>query len=464
MSVSEKAAPGASVRVQAATPPPLNAPAATSPSLKALANVATKATSPISSISKVAKLQTYLPTGTWITFTALQTLAFSLSPDVPPNGSRNCNTSQLLALSVFVGLSGIFALVAPFIKNFVLDATGAIAFPAPSGARVPERVRDNVTGAFFPYRTPEGHYVWPLIQAADKGDLVRDGEYVGIVVFDKKFEFSVASEKWWRRLFRSKTTSTPVDLVPRADNDAPSDPSFVAPRDNSIDSEIQDHVPLLTPHWSHVINKQQQYLAFTKQTFLHAFVSVSAFAALALMNTQVSGCFYPGLPDWVPVVVQVITLTVISGVAAFLVDDPNETTLPAPTVPEPDPTPASLQTFASGGGGAVLPNVVAPIPAALQPFTANIPTNLQALALMVIWVRAGASAVQSQSSLATNEGKIQPQPKAPSVPTLSQTPTRRAPAPQTAQAPDAQATIRATGPIPQASRVAPPGRSPQALS
>lgn len=459
MSLSEKGAPQASVRVQAASPPPAVATTVTTASPKP--NAATNTSiSPITSISKVAKLQTYLPTGTWITFTALQTLAFSLSPDVPPNGSRNCNTSQLLALSVFVGLSGLFALVAPFIKNFVLDAAGAIAFPAPSGAVVPERVRDNATGATFPYRTPEGHHVWPLIQAADKGDWVRDGEYIGIVVFDKKFEFTVASETGWRRLFRSRKTPTPVDLVPREDNDAPSDPSFVAPRDNSIDSEIQDHVPLLTPHWSYELNQQRQYLAFTNQTFLHAFVSVCAFAALALMNTQVSECFYPGLPDWVPVVVQVLTLAVVSGVAAFLVDDPNEATLPAPSVPPADPSPAALQTFATGGGGAVLPNVVRPVPATLQPFTANIPASLQPLVIMVIWVRAGpgkAGLTQSQSSIATKEGKPQTQTPAQSQNASPRVPAAPAPTPvRTPVAPtaDTQATIRGTGVSALAGRLA----------
>lgn len=123
-----------------------------------------------------------------------------VSAGVPPSGARNCNDSQRIALTVFAALAALFALAQPFLKTFLRDASGRhIVYPPPSGVAVADTVD---AGVVFPYRTERRHVVWPAVRAAPDGRLalVRDGQYIKVLVLDKSCTFRVRTQSRFSRI------------------------------------------------------------------------------------------------------------------------------------------------------------------------------------------------------------------------------------------------------------------------
>ncbi|KZV90974.1 hypothetical protein EXIGLDRAFT_719805 [Exidia glandulosa HHB12029] len=295
----------------------------------------------LSPLTNISKLQTYLPTGTWITFTALQTLAFALSPSVEPLPGRNCNNSEFVALIVFTALSAVFAAVQPLVKSFVLDDKNCILYPPPVGVKISDTAHDDITGATFPYRDTSQRVLWPYPDPAftakkpNDRRWTRQGSYVLVMVFHKDVQFIVGDEGWLSKLVaRFKPSKNIGSLLPRMSDD---DPALMNPPVHTpatIAGELK-HLPTLKPHWSGMMNgPKTQYVDFSRQAFLHSLVSVTSFLALSLLSTQVTGCFYPSIPDWTPIVVQVVVLAVVSALACFFVDD--RAADPKPCLPDAD--------------------------------------------------------------------------------------------------------------------------------
>lgn len=102
---------------------------------------------------------------------------------------------------------------------------------------------------------------------------------------------------------------------------------------------------------------------------------------------QVAGCLYPGLTDWVPVVAQVATLVLISGVACFFVDDRAASpTQQQPTTGAPQSTSTSPQLSKTESSAAPDDGSDAvSIDVQLDP---DVPPLLAHLVADVLWVRA----------------------------------------------------------------------------
>ena len=119
------------------------------------------------------------------------------SPDQAPPQSNDpahqssCNEDQRIALIVVLVLCLATAVGTAFVKTFVLDSTCTrIVYPPPHGARVPRRVTDPVSRATFPYKMPNGNWIWPVSSAGC--EWVRKDERLQV------FEFKEDKRVWVR--------------------------------------------------------------------------------------------------------------------------------------------------------------------------------------------------------------------------------------------------------------------------
>lgn len=288
----------------------------------------TESLSAMSTVSKLAKVQSYLPTGTWITFTALQTWAFSIRPNDPPptaadpSQQSNCNSHQRVALCAVIALGLIVSFASSFIKSFVFDGSGRrVLHPLPSGARVAHSVTDIVTGATFPYRTKNDKNVWPV--TGRDGGWVRKGKYIKVMIFKDGCDVKAKGPMWERMSASIMSMASDVELVAKTDRD---DPGFMVPPElppqDALDTYFEAAVPVPVPHWKRALRgPNSQYLDFSPHVVLHAVVSLMAFASLSLFSTQVTKCIYPSIPDYLPGIAQTTMLGAISFLAAYVVDD-----------------------------------------------------------------------------------------------------------------------------------------------
>ncbi|KZV81773.1 hypothetical protein EXIGLDRAFT_730603 [Exidia glandulosa HHB12029] len=281
-----------------------------------------------SPVSKLAKLQSYLPTGTWITFSALTTWAFTIRPNDPPPHSddpsqqSNCNSHQRIALCVIIVLGVLVSFGSAFIKSFIVDATGKrILYPQPAGAQVARPVTDSVTGVTFPYRTKNGKYAWPV--TGRDGGWVRKGKYIKVMVFREDCDVKTKGPMWERMSASILSITSDIELVPKTDRDHPD--FLIAPElppPSSLDTYFEAAVPVPTPRWKNALQGPNlQYLDFSRHVWLHALVSLLAFATLSLFSNQVTKCIYPAIPDYLPGIAQTTMLAVVSFLAAYVVDD-----------------------------------------------------------------------------------------------------------------------------------------------
>ena len=81
-------------------------------------------------------------------------------------------------------------------------------------------------------------------------------------------------------------------------------------------------IPMPIPKWKFTLRgPNNQYIDFSFQVWLHAFVSMLAFASLALFSTQVTSCIYPTIPNYLPGVAQTATLAIVGFLAAYVIHD-----------------------------------------------------------------------------------------------------------------------------------------------
>ncbi|KAF8587412.1 hypothetical protein K439DRAFT_1630712 [Ramaria rubella] len=280
----------------------------------------------------LAKLQTYLPTGTWVTYTALQTWAFSLRSTSPPTSpTSNCNAHQRIALVIVLGLSAFMAFLTSFIKNFVYDKNGKhVIFPPPDLFTVVHQVTDPITGIRFPCKTKEKRYCWPFTN--DVGELVYDEKKtrLRVLVFKRGIKMHVRRKVWFRRVWHSWFhRKEEIPNAPRLITSPPSKhmrTSLAYDRDFAIEiDQILATAPALQPRWKHTLtgaHGSKSYLDLRPSVWAHALVSTATFLSLALLSTQVCDCLYPSIPDYLPSTLQTGLLALLSFVAAlFLRDD-----------------------------------------------------------------------------------------------------------------------------------------------
>jgi len=283
------------------------------------------------STSSLDKLQTYMPTGTWAMYTALQTWAFSLSPT---SQISNCNSHQRIALIIVLSLSALLAFFASFVKRFVYDSEGLhVLYPAPDLFNVANNFTDPVTGVTFPCKTKRKRYCWPL--ANDIGELKYDdkgGGRLRVLVFKPGIEVHVRRKIWIIRVWNS--WFGPEEEVPEAPmlNTPPSkhfslSSNVTKSEGRNITYDIDDVVataPALEPRWARTLVGafgSKAYLDLRPCVWTHAIVSVGAFFTLALFSTQVTGCIYPSIPDYLSPTVQTGMLILLSFVAALFIRD-----------------------------------------------------------------------------------------------------------------------------------------------
>lgn len=83
-----------------------------------------------------------------------------------------------------------------------------------------------------------------------------------------------------------------------------------------------DEIPVVVPTWDFTLRgPNNTYIDFSWPVWLHALVSMLAFASLALFSTQVTSCIYPSIPNYLPGVVQTATLAAIGFLAAYVIHD-----------------------------------------------------------------------------------------------------------------------------------------------
>ncbi|KAH7103157.1 hypothetical protein BKA62DRAFT_69444 [Auriculariales sp. MPI-PUGE-AT-0066] len=281
-----------------------------------------------SPMSRMAKLQSYLPTGTWISYTALQTWALSISPNIPPPTSSNpdhqstCNSDQRIALCIAIALGLLSAFGTPFIKTFVLDVDNKrILFPPPTAVKVDHEITDHVTKATFPYQLKSGRWLWPIADASD-GGFVRENGMIKVMEFKLGCEVDVRLS-----LTRMANSSLAVvkELLPVSSNESHT-VDLVTKEALNSGREPEDmgvEVPVPSPWWKYTLRggPGNQYIDLGLQVWLHAFISMGAFASLALFSTQVSSCIYPDIPDYLPGIAQTAMLAALGFIAAYLVND-----------------------------------------------------------------------------------------------------------------------------------------------
>jgi len=184
----------------------------------------------------------------------------------------------------------------------------------------------------FPHKE-KNKVVWPV--ASTSGGWVRQGKYIKVFVFRKGVEIVIKHKSFWKR-WRSITINLAhdIELVARSPGD---DPTFYQPPQlparKAVHSFFEPQVPTPAPHWKYTLaGGRGQYLDFASQVWMHAFVSVLAFATLALASTQVTKCIYPGIPDFLPGILQTSLLAFVSFLAAYVVDDNGVSVGQAPPV------------------------------------------------------------------------------------------------------------------------------------
>ncbi|KAH7103166.1 hypothetical protein BKA62DRAFT_756184 [Auriculariales sp. MPI-PUGE-AT-0066] len=337
-----------------------------------------------SEVSKLSKLQSYLPTGTWITW-AFSIKAPPHSDD--PHKQSNCNSDQRIALIVVMSLCAAAATIAPFIKTFVLDAKGErIVYPPPYGACVPYTVRDRVTGATFPYCLANGRWVWPV--TGSNGGWIRQGDCVRVFEFKEGREVKVYHETrrgcWaWLRGSKKVVAAGAGALIRQQDDDLDGQDSGFG-------------VPQAEPRWKFALHSPyNQYLSFDWQVL-----------KVRKVSTFRSFCLYPSLPDYVPGVAQTGALALISFLAAYVVDDQSvsfgQLTYSADDVHETSAKRVFMYKTAPGvEKAAALGYSIAE-----YSFKVEVPVGLQEIVQRVIWVRARPlSLVVGLSSGGPNAGK-----------------------------------------------------------
>ncbi|KAF8511939.1 hypothetical protein BU17DRAFT_96712 [Hysterangium stoloniferum] len=277
------------------------------------------------SIGSLEKLQTFLPTGTWMAYTSLQTWAFTIgAPNmVPPP----CNMQQRIALICVISALSVLAFALCFVKRFVYDATGSyVVYPRPDMLEVSSEIKDPVTKISFPHKTSNLRTSWPFVDV--NGDFVYN-ERMGIRAFIFKPDVDVrvarkhGSERkcTWRSIFG-----------PRRGHDSSSTPPVAAGQtfiiDNRIEVEIAQVVtpiPVLTPRWTRIIlcpNGTKCYLDFRSRVWEHAIVSLLAFGTLALLSNPIKNCFFPSLADYIASLIQTgMLILLVTVTAGYLRDD-----------------------------------------------------------------------------------------------------------------------------------------------
>ncbi|KAF8480590.1 hypothetical protein JB92DRAFT_3273696 [Gautieria morchelliformis] len=328
----------------------------------------------LESTSSLDKLQTYLPTGTWVMYTALQTWAFSLNPgSALTSATSNCNTHQRIALSIVLCLSAVLAFLSSFVKRFVYDSDRIhVLYPPPDLFNVARHFTDPLTGVKFPCRTKGQRYCWPL--ATDMGELTYDqkGGRLRVLVFKPGIKVHVRRKIWYKRVWNS--LFKPEEEVPEAPRLSTSPGSrhmsllsnITRMEGRNVVIDIDDAIvtaPKLYPRWTRTLVGafgSKAYLDLRPCVWAHALVSVFAFASLALLSTQVSGCIYPSIPDYLPPTVQTVMLILLSLAAALFIRD--DAVSLGQTMPR--------HTLISSNGAA-----------------AEIPAHLRAVVDMVVWIR-----------------------------------------------------------------------------
>ncbi|KAF8511941.1 hypothetical protein BU17DRAFT_69402 [Hysterangium stoloniferum] len=277
----------------------------------------------------LAKLQTYLPTGTWVIYTALQTWALALRPSDPPaSPNSTCNTTQRAALLFVIVLASSFSFLTSFVKRFVYDMDGVhIVYPSPDMFDVSQEIVDPVTRIKFPCETTAHRYCWPCVD--DAGQLVHDDQQrLKVLVFklgvpihvDRKPLFT----RLWNALFRAENNSTSIT---RSDGTPPlqSQPGVIS--EGGVTSiDVGDatiaYTPSLEPRWKHTIwASSYAYVDLHRTVWEHAAISLLAFMALSMFSTQVRTCLYPALPDYISSIVQTGMLIVLSVLSTLYVSD-----------------------------------------------------------------------------------------------------------------------------------------------
>ncbi|KAF8463238.1 hypothetical protein JB92DRAFT_3136522 [Gautieria morchelliformis] len=319
----------------------------------------------------LSKLQTYLPTGTWMTYIVLQSWALSINPNIPPMPPTNCNPHQRAALIFVVVLSTLISTFSSFIKVFVYDTNRMhVLYPFPDLFNVADHVTDPVLGVTFPCRTKEKLYCWPLVR--EKGDFVYDEkrERLRLLVFKLGVAVHVRRKAWHKRVWdawfnRGEDDKVPQLSVPTSQNTVlPSVEARFDRREHMVEIDnLSVTVPTLQPRWKNTLMGvlgSKTYLDLHSNVWVHGLVSGLTFLTLALLSTEVCQCLYPSIPDYLPSALQTGMVSLLSVIAALFVTDN--------TVSLGQPTPQHLSTIITGG-------------------SEEIPEHLRSVVEMLVWVR-----------------------------------------------------------------------------
>ncbi|KAF8506371.1 hypothetical protein BU17DRAFT_100827 [Hysterangium stoloniferum] len=360
--------------------PPMSYPIQTSSTLQNQPP-ASDSTGIMGSIGSLAKLQTFLPTGTWMAYTALQTWAFTIgSPNMVPPPSPPCNSQQRIALLCVTSILSAIAFGLSFIKRFVYDPTGFhVLYPRPDMLEVSSEIKDPVTKISFPHRTNHHKTAWPFVDI--NNDFVyNDKRGIRAFVFkrgvDVRVKHTTGATSTWRSIFGRQRSYESFRMPPGAAGQ-----TFTI--GDTIEVEIDRvvaSIPVLKPRWTRITlcpDGTKCYLDFRGRVWEHAVVSLLAFGTLALLSNPIKSCFFPSLADYIASLIQtgmLILLVVIS--AGFLRDD---------TVNLGQASPCQLLTEENKDAAQNRSSISVGRPN--QRLGDDIPPELKSLVDMVVWMR-----------------------------------------------------------------------------
>ncbi|KIJ41211.1 hypothetical protein M422DRAFT_48699 [Sphaerobolus stellatus SS14] len=290
---------------------------------------------PLLGFGILEKLQTFLPTGTWVLYSAFQAWVLTLRTS-SASPRLVCSTRERVAVIVALVVASIVAFISSFIKSFVYDSTGTrVLYPPPNLFNTENFITDPVTNIRFPCKTANQRYCYPF--ANESNELVYNTKGgLRIFVFKHGVAVHVNRPLWIVRVWRGWFGQDFEDKIPvaphlntfRMQPLGPKHISLPPGRNQHVVLEFDDLitvVPKLQPRWRHRIlgaEGSKAYMDLRLRVWEHAFVSLLAFFALALFSPEINDCLYPKVPPYVTTLIQTILLVSVSFIAAmFLRDD-----------------------------------------------------------------------------------------------------------------------------------------------
>ncbi|KAG0226652.1 hypothetical protein BGW42_003482 [Actinomortierella wolfii] len=353
----------------------------------------------------VSRLANYLPLGSYVIYTALQTYALSLGPAPTPAtvvvaipGGTNyscyympgagvaltylsCTDDQEIALKISLAIGFFLAVFLSFLKHVPIDGSGppradpVVALPPLPESENMEQIElnDGIGGS---------------AGGVGGGDTQRVGSGIGVAAA------------------ATATAGGAHDIVHARSDKKQLQQEYYYNRAQANQRPKYRRGVIY-------VEGNSYYLDFGDfHVWGHAFLSVVAFGTLALCSASVSQCLFPTVKQWIFVYLQIILLVVCCFIAMFWINDPtlslglaiiqDPKTGGNPSSPPPPPPKPNAPTYADGRHDGSYPWQTRPPPASLPTFIPPRTSSKAAVTLAALGATSPTSNLVRKDNMSTD--------------------------------------------------------------